>query len=128
MYQSILNIIKKYKLQEFIKFVIVGVISTGINYLIYYFLVKVNINLFIANTIGYAIAFCFNFIASNLFTFKTDPNVKRGTRFIFANIFNYLVQQLLLLFFHEVIKIPEAYAPIPGYFLAIPINLLLGLR
>lgn len=120
MYEFIINIIKKYKLEEFIKFVIVGFMATAISYVIYYFLQK-KINENIAYTIGYGTSFCFNFIASNLFTFKTKPNAQKGFRFAFAHFMNYLIQLGLLNLF-ILVNIPKEYAPIPIYIIAIPLN------
>ncbi len=123
MNKFIVNLIKQYKLEEFIKFVIVGVIATAISYVIYYFLQKY-INENIAYTIGYGVSFCFNFIASNLFTFKTKPNPLKGVRFALAHLTSYLTQLgLLNLFIYA--YIPKIYAPIPVYIIAIPLNFIL---
>lgn len=120
MFKFAINLIKKYKLEEFIKFVIVGLTATGISYLIYISLLNL-IDKNIAYTIGYAISFCFNLIASNLFTFKTKVNVKNGIRFSLAHLTNFIIQIILLNFF-TMIGIPKIYAPIPVYVIAVPVN------
>lgn len=122
MYKDIIELIKKYKLEEFIKFVIVGLIATGINYIVYLIFHKlVNIN--IAYTLGYIISFCFNLIASHLFTFKKKVNSKSSFRFLLAHLTNYLIQIALLNLF-TLINVPDNLAPIPVYIIAIPINFL----
>jgi len=120
MYKYTIQLIKKYKLEEFIKFVIVGIIATLISYLLYILLIK-HLDKSIAFTIGYVISFCFNLIASNLFTFKTKVNVKSGLRFSLAHVANYLIQIILLNLF-TYIGIPKLYAPIPVYAIAVPVN------
>lgn len=119
MYKFAINVIKKYKL-EFIKFVIVGLTATAISYLIYISLLNL-MDKIIAYTIGYAISFCFNLIASNLFTFKTKVNVTNGLRFGLAHLTNCIIQLILLNLF-TYIGIPELYAPIPVYAIAVPVN------
>lgn len=122
MCKDIIELIKKYKLEEFIKFVIVGLIATGINYIVYLIFHKlVNIN--IAYTLGYIISFCFNLIASHLFTFKKKVNSKSSFRFLLAHLTNYLIQIALLNLF-TLINVPDNLAPIPVYIIAIPINFL----
>ncbi|QVK17401.1 GtrA family protein [Mycoplasmatota bacterium] len=120
MYKFVVNLIKKYKLEEFIKFVIIGLMATGISYLIYISLIKL-MDKSIAYSIGYAISFCFNLIASNLFTFKTKVNVENGIRFGLAHLTNIIIQLILLNLF-TFIGIPELYAPIPVYVIAVPVN------
>ena len=120
MIQYIKEIIKKYNLEEFIRFVIVGILATLISYTIYYLFIKI-IDKNIAYTIGYIISFCFNFLASNLFTFKTKANIKNGLRFLLAHLTNFLIQIILLNIF-TCLGIPKEYAPIPVYIIAIPVN------
>jgi|SRR5690554_3190230 len=105
---------------EFIKFVIVGLLATAINYFIYLIFLKlVNIN--VAYTFGYIISFVFNLIASHIFTFKEKVNSISSIRFALAHLINYLIQIALLNLF-TLIKIPNNFAPIPVYIIAIPIN------
>lgn len=110
------------KLLEFIKFGIVGVGATLIHYLIYLALERgLDLNYNLAYTLGYIISFFFNFMASSLFTFKTDPNAKNGIRFAGAHLINYFVHVLLLNIF-IFIGIPNGIAPIFVFPIAIVIN------
>lgn len=78
----------------------------------------------IAYTIGYAISFIFNFIASNYFTFKTNVSVEKGIKFLVAHIFNYLIQ-IILLNIYVFIGIKQNLAPIFVFPVAIPINFIM---
>lgn len=122
MYRYIIKLIKKYQLAEFIKFVIVGVLATGINYVVYLIFHKI-VNINIAYTLGFIISFCFNLILSHVFTFKKKVNPKSGMRFAFAHLVNYLIQLILLNLF-SLLPIPEKFIPIPVYIIAVPINFL----
>ncbi len=120
MIEYIKKIIKKYKLEEFIKFVIVGILATGISYLVYVIFIQF-LDKNIAYTIGYVISFCFNLLASHLFTFKTKVNVNNSVRFGIAHLTNYTIQ-IGLLNLLTWLGIEKEYAPIPVYVIAVPVN------
>lgn len=111
------------KLKEFIRFAIVGVISTGIHYGLY-FLLNLVMNVNIAYTIGYVIAWCFNFYLSAHFTFKSETSVKRGVGFALSHGINYVLHMVLLNLFLW-LGLSETLAPIPVYCIAVPVNFIL---
>ncbi len=111
------------KLKEFIRFAIVGVISTGIHYGLYYLLNPV-MNVNIAYTIGYVIAWCCNFYLSAYFTFKSETSVKRGIGFAISHGINYVLHMILLNLFLW-LGLSETLAPIPVYCIAVPVNFIL---
>lgn len=108
---------------EILRFGIVGILATGIHYLIYYLLKQI-ISPNAAFTIGYAVSFVFNFILTSLFTFKTQATVKRGAGFGLAHLCNYLLQ-MGLLNLALALGINSTLAPIPVYGIAIPVNFLM---
>ncbi|WP_288222158.1 GtrA family protein [uncultured Clostridium sp.] len=113
----------KVQLAEIIRFGIVGVLATLIQYGVYIaFLNLMGEN--ISYTIGYGISLCVNFVLTNYFTFKTTPTRKRGFKFVLAHIFNYLLQITLLNLFIA-ISINTKIAPLFVYSISIPINFLL---
>ena len=115
--------IENEKIKEFIRFGIVGVIATAIHYGIYLILLRF-LNPTVSYTMGYLVSFCFNFILTNIFTFKTQPNVKRGIGFIACHAINYGLHIVLLNLFLW-LSMSEQYAPIPVYLIVIPVNFLL---
>ncbi|EOR24569.1 HAD hydrolase, family IB [Clostridium sartagoforme AAU1] len=108
---------------QFFRFAIVGIIATIISYSIYIILEKLGLQYNISYTLGYIISFCFNYIASTYFTFKTNVSAKKGAKFTFAHIFNYLLQMILLNIFIY-LGISKTLAPIFVYCISIPINFL----
>ncbi|MCH5328459.1 MAG: GtrA family protein [Coprobacter sp.] len=108
---------------EILRFGIVGILATGIHYLIYYLLKQI-ISPNAAFTIGYAVSFVFNFILTSLFTFKTQATVKRGAGFGLAHLCNYLLL-MGLLNLALALGINSTLAPIPVYGIAIPVNFLM---
>lgn len=108
---------------QFFRFAIVGVIATIISYSIYIILEKLGLQYNFAYTLGYIISFCFNYLASTYFTFKTSVSAKKGTRFTFAHVFNYFLQMILLNLFIY-FGISKSFAPIFVYCISIPVNFL----
>ncbi|HEY8435566.1 MAG TPA: YfhO family protein [Haloplasmataceae bacterium] len=117
------EVLREEPMQEMVRFVIIGGIATTISFLIY----QLSLLIFhhnIALTLGYLLSMVFNFFASNRFTFKTTPTIKRGLRFTLAHLSNYLIQLILLNGF-ILIGLRKGLAIIPTYLLAIPINFFL---
>ncbi|MDR1761396.1 MAG: GtrA family protein [Bacteroidales bacterium] len=130
--------------KEFIRFAIVGVVATGIHYGVYLLLLQViqHDTLYretVAYSIGYVVSFVFNFILTNVFTFKTKANVKKTIGFAMSHAINYGLHIMLLNFFlwlslpqftvvfktYELLVTPVEYAPILVYAIAVPVNFLL---
>lgn len=113
----------KQKFYEIIRFGIVGIIATIIHYGIYLTLNLIIVS-WIAYSIGYGTSFLCNFYLSNKFTFKTKPTIKKGIGFGLSHFINYVLQVILLSIFIK-LGIPDKYAPIPVFCIAVPINFLM---
>lgn len=117
------------KIQEFIRFCIVGVLATGIHYglylgLLYLFHLDGELWTNIAYSIGYVAGFVCNLYLSAYFTFKTKVTIPRSLGFVITNLINYGLHLVFLNLFLWV-GIPEAWAPIPVFCCVIPINFIL---
>ena len=122
---TISNIWHSSRFREVVRFGIVGVIATLIQYGIYYlFNAVVGWGATTSLTIGYVISFVFNFFLSNYFTFKTRPTVKKGVGFMASHGINYLLQ-IVFLNLYMFLGVPETWAPIPMFITVVPINFLL---
>lgn len=113
----------KQNFYEIIRFGIVGIIATIIHYGIYLAL-NLIITSWIAYSVGYGISFLCNFYLSNKFTFKTKPTIKKGIGFGISHFVNYLLQVILLSIFIK-LGIPDNYAPLPVFCIAVPVNFLM---
>ncbi len=123
--QAINNLCRSAQFRELIRFGIVGVVATLIQYGIYYlFNQLVGLGATSSLTIGYIISFIFNFFLSNYFTFKTKPTIKKGLGFGASHAINYLLQ-IVFLNLYMMMGIPEQWAPFPMFATVIPINFLL---
>ena len=123
--QKIGNLWHSSRVREVVRFGIVGVMATIIQYGIYYlFNAVVGWGATTSLTIGYIISFVFNFFLSNYFTFKTRPTVKKGIGFMASHGINYLLQ-IVFLNLYMWIGVPETWAPIPMFVTVVPINFIL---
>ena len=89
--------VKDQTIGEFIRFALVGIIATGIHYLIYYLLQQA-IPASVAYTIAYAISLVVNFILTARFTFKTHATVRKGAGFGLAHLFNYFIANGIIIY------------------------------
>lgn len=111
------------KVKEFVRFGIVGVLATGIHYGVYYLLEQI-INVNVAYTIGYVVAWCVNLYLTAYFTFKSQLSVKKGVGFAFSHLANYLLHMIFLNIFLTV-GLSEEIAPLFVFAIVIPMNFLL---
>lgn len=125
---------QRQKLGEVVRFGIVGVTATLLQYGIYYGLIhfisddmppaKQHFWATVAMTVGYIISFIFNFFASTRFTFRVKANAKRGAGFVFSHCVNYFLQMVTLNFFLW-LGVPKSLAPIPMFCICVPVNFIL---
>lgn len=125
---------RRQQLGEVIRFGIVGVTATLLQYFIYWLLLRLAIHWdveagthtlsTVAMTIGYVVSFIYNFIASTRFTFRVKANARRGAGFLFSHVVNYSLQMLTLNLF-LLLGIGKQWAPIPMFCVCVPINFLL---
>lgn len=131
-----IDLAKRQKLGEVIRFGIVGGIATILQYAIYLATMPILASLFpllggndhtlatTANTFAYIVSFIFNFIASTRYTFKVKANAKRGAGFTLSHIVNYSMQTLFLNLFVG-LGLMKQIAMIPTLCICIPVNFLL---
>lgn len=125
---------RRQQLGEVVRFGIVGVTATLLQYFIYWLLLRLAIHWdvevgthtlsTVAMTIGYVVSFIYNFIASTRFTFRVKANARRGAGFLFSHVVNYSLQMLTLNLF-LLLGIGKQWAPIPMFCVCVPVNFLL---
>ncbi len=120
-----MNPLSKHKEQiaEIIRFGLVGVFATILQFVCYVLLVQV-LNHNIALPLSYAISLLFNFLLTTYFTFKVKPNAKKGLGFLTSHLINFSLQFLLLNLFIW-IGMDKQWAIIPVFLVCIPINFIL---
>lgn len=111
------------KLGEIFRFGVVGILATLIQYGVYLLLLRWA-HAAVANTVGYAVSFLFNFYASTHFTFRVKANARRGAGFAVSHAANYLLQMGVLTS-SIWLGVPQRLAPIPMFAICVPVNFLL---
>lgn len=113
----------KEKYAQFVRFCANGVLAVAIQYGVYLLLVQW-INPFAANTVGYAVSFCVNFIITSYWTFRSRPSWRKLAGFGGSHIVNYLCQQAFLALFLWA-GIAKEYAAIMAMGSAVPVNFMI---
>lgn len=116
------DLLQAEKTGEFIRFFLVGVFATIVHYGVYY-VFNLKLDKTFAYSLGYGISFICNYVLTNRFTFKTPISKTNLVGFICAHGINYTVQITLLNLF-VYFGVGEAFAPIPVFIIAIPLNFL----
>ncbi len=90
----------KKQLKELGKYGFVGVLTTLVNYVIYYVLLKANCTWLIANSIAWIAAVAFAFYTNKRFVFASENNAKQeAILFISMRFLTLLIENLLLAIF-----------------------------
>ena len=114
---------RKQQIGEIVRFGIVGGVATLIQYGVY-LLMLYAVSPTLSNTIGYAVSFLFNFVASTRYTFKVKTNARHGAGFALSHLINYGLQIVMLHLFMA-LGFSERLAPVPMFCVCVPINFLL---
>jgi len=125
---------RRRKIGEVLRFGIVGVLATLIQYAVYRGLIffipadatpsRARLLSSLCMTAGYGVSFVFNFFASTHFTFRVEANARHGAGFAFSHAVNYLLQMATLNFFLW-IGLSKAWAPVPMFCICVPVNFVL---
>lgn len=111
------------KFWQFMRFGIVGTISSAIHYGVYC-LVLLAANPTLSFTAGYAVGFVCNYFLTTFFTFRSKPSSRNAVGFGFSHLLNYLLEVGLLNLFLW-IGFGEFLAPILVLIVVVPINFLI---
>lgn len=114
---------KKEIIHTFVKFGMVGVFATILHYGIYWVLQRfIEVN--VAYSVAYFLAFIANFYLTSYFTFGTSPSWRKLFGMGGAHVVNWLLQLALLNTFLWM-GVSKEWAPIPVFVISVPVNFLL---
>lgn len=111
------------RLREIVRFGIVGVVATLLQYGLYVLLNRL-MHPTLANTIAYILSFAFNYVASTRYTFQVKSTARRGLGFAFSHLINYTLQTATLALMLR-LGLPKDLALIPVFAICVPINFIL---
>lgn len=111
------------RIGEVLRFGVVGVLATVLQYAIYWVLLRwAGASLSLA--VGYAVSFVFNFVASTRYTFRVKANASRGAGFVLSHVVNFLLQMTTLNLFIW-LGVSRELAPVPMFCVCVPVNFIL---
>lgn len=118
------NKLSRERMGEIVRFGLVGVLATALQYGIYVvFVDAVHVTAVVSTIISYAISFVLNFFLSNYFTFRTKPNTKKGLGFVLSHLINMGLQVGLVAIFKGLVG--NTLALLPAMCICVPVNYLL---
>lgn len=110
--------------QQILRFVIVGVIATAIQYAVYFLMqlaLRGHLWLNISMTAGYIISMVCNFYLTTYFTFRSRVSIKKAAGFGMSHAVNYTLQIVLFNVF-SLLGAGRMLAPILAMTFAVPVN------
>ena len=115
------------KNKEIIKYLIFGILTTLVNILCFYILDKLNVDIYINNTISWIVSVIFAFITNKLYVFESkslDIKIifKEGTSFLGARIFSYFVDMGTIYLLFDGLRINKLISKIVSNIIVIIIN------
>lgn len=124
--------IDKKSIFQFIKFGIVGLSNTIISYVVYLILIKFGIHYLIASGAGFVVSVLNSFFWNNkyVFTAKNDE-VRNPWKTLAKTFISYagtglILSNILLVFWIEILKLPDWIGPILNLVITVPLNFVLN--
>lgn len=117
---------------QFIKFGLVGVSSTIINYGVYLLLIYFGVYYILANFIGFVISVINSFLWNNHFVFQNQTEEPSHWFFTFIKVFlSYAItglglNSILLFFWVDILHLSQALAPLAAMVITVPTNFLMN--
>lgn len=112
------------KQSEALRFMAVGGFSTVLQYGIYVVFVKaVHVPAVVSTIISYAISFIANFFLSSYFTFRSNPNARKGIAFTLSHLINMGLQTGFVAIFKGIVG--PTLALLPSLAICVPTNFFL---
>ena len=120
------------KLCQFVKFGIVGLSNTLISYVVYIALVFFSVYYLVASLIGFLVSVINAYYWNDRYVFKVEDAEKPAWWKIFLKTFmayagtGLILNNILLIFWVDIMGIHEMLGPILNLFITIPLNFLLN--
>lgn len=115
---------KKYK--QFMSYLFVGILTTGVNYFTYMILLSCHIEWLIANSIAWLFAVIFSYYHNKKYVFKSHGSIKEEfISFLTLRCLTLLVENISLFILIETINIHQFYSKIIVSLITIISNYLL---
>lgn len=105
---------------SFIRFVIVGVINTGVYYAIYLGLSAIGLPYMGSHIMAFLLSMVGSFFLNCYFTYQIKPTIKKFLAFPLTNVVNFVISTASLYIIVDLLHMPKTWAPLISMFLPIP--------
>lgn len=113
------------KYAEFFRFCVVGVVCTGIDMCIYYF-VRIIFSYVVALVCGYVLSLVINYFLTIFWTFNSKPNTKNAIGVVVAHLFNLFVMRMgLMHVLVDCLNINDKVAYLPTLVISVVTNFII---
>ncbi len=112
-------------LRHLSRFVVVGLINTGVYYGVY-LLLNTFLPYLAAHLLAILVAMIGSFFLNTYWTFQTKPTWKKFAIFPLTNLTNYVIQTFGVVLFVETLHMNEQIAPLVAAVAAIPVTFVLS--
>lgn len=117
-----IDLIKKYISPKFLRFLIVGVINTSINYGIFYALLKI-LDYRLSGAIGFMSGALSGFFLNRSWTFNSDVKINSGIlKYFLVQLFCLLVHEITIITATELFRVPKVFSQLAGIFVTTFLN------
>ena len=128
MLSKIKELLKKYR--EIILYLIFGVGTTAVDFIVSYALYPTEINIHAVHTIAWISAVSFAYITNRIFVFRSSTQGKgvffEIIKFTSSRVATFLIQEAIVFLMFDIMKISEYVVKIPAVILVIVLNFLLS--
>lgn len=109
--------------QEFIRFIVIGIINTFNYYVIYLLLHAVAAFSYMSShIIAFLVSFVLSFFLNSYFTFKVKPTLVKFLTFPLSQAFNFSISSLFMYVFVEYFHISSTITPILAVCITVPMT------
>ena len=129
-FQKLKQLIKKY--EELIKYLIIGVLTTALNYIVFAVLTTImKVDMHISNLIAWLVGVIFAYFTNKLFvfeskSFKMEVLSKEILSFGAARVFSLLIEELILYIFVDLLNMDKLIIKLIANIIVIIINYILS--
>ena len=129
MIEKLTTLLKKYK--EAIRYLFFGVVTTAVNFVLYYALLYMGMHYLWAQAISWIGAVLVAYITNKLWVFESRitgvlPILREISSFVLSRLFSFGVETLLLYLMVDVAAIGEGIAKIPVAVITVVLNYITG--
>ncbi len=115
----------KEEIRQFTRFAIVGVLCTGIDAVLFYFL-RTFTTYQVSLVCSYILSLTVNYFLTVYWTFETKSNIKNLVGIVSAHLFNlFIVRMGLMYLFTDILSINDRIAYIPTLMISVLTNFLI---